>query len=427
MRASLLALAGGLSIILAGSALAADWPMIQRDPAHSGFSDAGPVAPLKKLWRAESNDPEDSFTTWPIAGRGVVFARSGGGILAVEADTGRRKWFNDKQGGSVIAAPAMDERAVYMSVPYGRLVALDRESGDEIWSFKAEGRLGSPAIASGKVFVPANVISESDSFYAVNAADGKLVWKTPSRFSPDTVPAVAGGKVIVTSNDNQSDNGEILALDEATGKEVWKVSAVASKSSAAILEDKVIFGGGDLFAHALDLDTGKEVWRSPLFGKFDAENAPAIAYGDVFLADRIGNIYRIDGKTGKRKWAWGDNQGLDIVGFGGQFPVIAGKTLYIGNGAGWLYGLNVDNGRLLWQHQIGGFVYSGAADEKRFYVGVKFRNEGIYAFAHDPSGQIEPVPRPPNKFFSLISGLLIFSLMFGALVLFVRRRRSGEA
>ncbi|MGI8425561.1 MAG: PQQ-binding-like beta-propeller repeat protein, partial [Actinomycetota bacterium] len=422
-----LALAGGLSALLAGSALAADWPMIQRDPAHSGFSDVGPVAPLRKLWRAHSNDPEDSFTTWPIVGGGVVFASSGDGVLAVEAETGRRKWFNDKLGGQIIAGAASDQRAVYMSVPFGRLVALDRESGEEIWSFKAEDDLGSPAIANGKVFVPANPVSQTKAFYAVNAADGKLAWKTPSRFSPDTVPAVAGGKVIVTADDLQSDNGEILALDETTGKEVWAVPAVAGKNSPSILEDKVIFGGGDLFAHALDLDTGKEVWRSPLYGGFDPENAPAVAYGDVFLADGVGNIYRLDGKTGKRKWAWGDHQGLDIVGFGGQFPVIAGKTLYIGNGAGWLYGLNVDNGRLLWQHQIGGFVYSGAADEKRFYVGVKFRNEGVYAFDHDPSGKIEPIPRPPNKFLSLISGLLIFSLMFGALVFFVRRSRSSKA
>jgi len=427
MRALFLTLAGAVSVLLAASAFASDWPMIQRDPVHSGFLEQGPVAPLKQLWRAQTNDPEDSFTTWPTAGQGVVFARSGRGVLAVQAPTGRRKWFNDKEGGSVIAAPASDDRALYMSVPYGRFVALDRESGNEIWSFKAEDDLGSPALADGKLFVPANVISDEKAFYAISAADGKLAWKAPSKFPPDTVPAVADGKVIVTSNDDQSDDGELLALDVATGKEIWKASAVASKSSASILDDKVVFGGGDLFAHALDLKTGKEVWRSAIFGKFDSRGGPAVAYGDVFLADRVGNIYRLDGKTGRRKWLWGDHQGLDIVGFDGQFPVIAGKTLYIGNGAGWLYALNVDSGRLLWKHQVGGYIYSGAVDEKRFYFGVKFRNEGLYAFDHDPNGKIEPKPAPPNHALGLVSGLVIFGLMFGALVFFMRRRGATKS
>ena len=69
-----------------------------------------------------------------------------------------------------------------------------------------------------------------------------------------------------------------------------------------------------------------------------------------------------------------------------SFPVVAGKTLYIGSGGGWLYAIDVDSGKLLWKHQVGGFILSGAADEKRFYFGVKFRNEGLYAYEHDPTG-----------------------------------------
>lgn len=414
-----LALALLLAAVTPAAALAQDWEMVQRDALHSGSIPEGPAAPLRRAWVARSEDPKSSFTTWPVVGDGVVYARSGPGLIAVEAATGERVWWRRNPEGSAQVAPALDERALYISVPFGTMLAVDRKTGAELWRFKADDSLdASSTLADGRLYVGSE---EAKMFYCLNSADGSLVWKLTTELEPDSTPAISDGVVVLTTEEIGSERVIVLALDAATGTELWRVSQKESNSSPSVLDGKVILGGGDFFAHALDLKTGKQVWKSPVDGRFDVFSMPAIAFGDVFLADRIGNIYRLDGKTGKRKWIFRDTIGT----MDQSSPVVAGKTLFIGSGAGWLYALDTDTGRLLWKEQVGGVVLSGAADSERFYFGVKLRNEGLYAYEHDPKGRLEPPPRrPPGPLGSLLRGLLIFAVVFGAVFAYGRRRRA---
>jgi len=418
MKAAWLGLLSSL-LLLPHAALAEDWPMLQHDASHTGFVDSGPRAPLRRAWIAKSPDPKENFTTWPVVKDGSVFASSGFGVLAVDTERGARQWFAQPPEGQGIVAPVADESKLYVPTPSGNLIALDRKTGTEVWRFKAEHDLTSPVLANGRIFVGSDPTEvDARGLYAINASDGTLFWKSTTRFRPDSTPAVAGGLVVFSSDDVNSNDAVLAALDANTGNEVWGVPSREANSSPAILGDRVIVGGGDFFAHALDLHSGKEIWRSPVLDKFDTRNFPAIAYGDVFLADRVGDFYRLDGKTGKRKWLFRGGEGT----FDQSFPVIAGKTFFIGSSAGWLYALDVDSGKLLWKQHLGGFIYSGAADEKHFYFGVKFRNEGLYAYEHDPNGRLEPPPAeisPAKNVFAVVVVLGLFVLAAGL----IRRRK----
>lgn len=414
-----LAVALLLAALTPAAALADDWEMVQRDALHSGSVPEGPRAPLKRAWVAKSPDPDDSFTTWPVAGAGVVYASSGPGVLAVEAKTGKRLWFVQSEEGQTQVAPAIDEQSLYISLPFGRMVALDRQNGSERWRFQADDSLdASSTLADGRLYVGSE---EAKILYSLNSADGTLVWKVATELEPDSTPVVSEGVVAFSTEEIGSSRVIVLALDAATGAELWRLEQKEGNSSPSILNGRVILGGGDFFAYALDLKTGRTVWKSPVDGRFGVRNMPALAFGDVFLADRIGNIYRLEGDTGKRKWKSEGTRGT----FDQSSPVIAGKTLFIGSGAGWLYALDVEDGRLLWKEQVGGVVLSGAADAERFYFGVKLRNEGLYAYEHDPKGRLEPPPRrPPGPLGSLLRGLLIFVVVFGAVFAYGRRRRA---
>ncbi|MGH2772529.1 MAG: PQQ-binding-like beta-propeller repeat protein [Actinomycetota bacterium] len=401
--------------------------MTQKDAEHSGFVHLGPKTPLKGGWRASTDQDEGNFTTWPVHRAGTVFARSGPGILAVRASSGERRWFHEPTQGVEIVAPALDERRVIVPVGNGVIIALDQETGTEAWTFTASGRITlSPTVAGGKVFFGA---SEAKKFYALDADTGRLIWEQSFPGEPASIPAVGNGLVIFNLLDLETGAEPLVALDLETGVRRWAVGHRDANSSPSIMEDRVITGGGDFFAHALDIHTGKEIWRSPVIGKFGYQNSPAIAYGDVFLADRLGHVYRIDGETGKRKWIWRRGVGT----FMQSFPVVAGKTLYIGSGGGWLYAIDVDSGKLLWKHQVGGFILSGAADEKHFYFGVKFRNEGLYAYEHDPTGG-KGAAGPSQGSGNGAEGVPVGSLLAGLVVVvaliaggtFVLKRRSNR-
>jgi alcohol dehydrogenase (cytochrome c) len=116
--------------------------------------------------------------------------------------------------------------------------------------------------------------------YAINAATGARKWTYEPDIPDDVLQfaccdvnsrgvAYADGKIFVGRLD-----GKLVALDAATGKEVWKTTVVDYKQGSVItspplvVKNKVItgFGGGEYGVRgslqAYDIATGKEVWKT---------------------------------------------------------------------------------------------------------------------------------------------------------------------
>ncbi len=401
-----------------------DWPMVQRDPAHTGkVRTAGPVAPLRQAWSARADGLRGNDTSWPVLYDGTVYVSSGPSILAVDAASGERRWIATPPDGGGTAAPAVDGSAVYVPVPSEHLLALDRQSGKEIWRFATSSDVStSPTLADGRLFFGA---AESKTFYCVDAKSGENVWQVVDELEPHGVSAVAEGIVVFSTRDLQSTDGFLVALDANTGEEKWRVPQFEYAGSPSILEDRVVAVGYDHVVRAFELGTGREVWRSEIADAAGSETFPAVAFGDVFIVDRSGTFYRLDGDTGEQKWSFSDTEGT----FDQSSPLIAGDALFVGGGAGWIHAVNVENGKHLWKVQVGGYVNSGSADGERFYVGVKHRNEGVYAYEHDPEGQLLPTPfqRRNRVLVRLLVGLGILGTIGLGLLIVSRRRDSRSA
>jgi outer membrane protein assembly factor BamB len=174
----------------------------------------------------------------------------------------------------------------------------------------------------------------------------------------------------------------LVVLNALTGEEIWRIPQESITTSPTITDGKVIIGSLNAVS-AYALSTGERLWVTPTKDAFGELSSAAVAFGDVFITDRIGTSYRLDGDSGRQKWEFTGTEGT----FHQSSPVIAGKTLFIGGGAGWIHAIDADSGKQVWKEQVGGFVLSGAADSERFYVGVQFQNAGVYAFEHDPDGR----------------------------------------
>lgn len=375
-------------------ALAADWPMFLRDQHHTGSVPDGPQAPLKMAWSASAEGPNTNGTAWPVVFDSTVYVSSGPGVLAVDAQTGERRWLALPPEGQKVVGLAVDETGVYISIPGDQILALDRLTGEELWRFQAASSIESaPTLADGRLYFGSQ---RARTFYCVDVATGQLVWEARLDEDPHTAPVISDGLAIFSTRVIGSPSSSLVALNAVNGNEVWRAPLHELGSAPAVLDGKVVIGVYDFTVRAFDLRNGDEVWRTQVEDAFGYESGPAVAFGDVFIADRVGNFYRLDGETGERKWIFTDTLGT----FNQSYPVIAGKTMFIGGGAGWLHAINVDSGKQLWKEQVGGFVMSGAADSERFYFGVKFRNEGLYAYEHDPDGELDsrsvnagPTPR----------------------------------
>ncbi len=224
----------------------ADWLNWRRDYAAQGFSalkqiDRDNVARLRPAW--SWNLPPSQNEGTPLVHDGVMFMQSGAVVQALDAATGERLWqyvrplapaFND---GRAARAKSLAISGTRLLVPTAdkHMIALDVRSGALIWDHDVVGadalQLNSgPIVVRGKVIVGA----------ALNVA------KSP------------GGCFIV-------------ALDVETGREVWRFNTIARPGQP----------GGDSWNGApVDERFGGGVWTS---GSYDA--------GRNLLFFGIGNTY----------------------------------------------------------------------------------------------------------------------------------------
>ena len=156
---------------------------------------------------------------------------------------------------------ASDGQSLFQSVfDQSRIVAVDRKSGAQRWSFAAGGWVhGSPTVAGNYVFIGA-----ADGYlYCLDRPSGKLAWKfrTPSRI--EAGPAVAKGRVYFSSC-----NGQIFCADVEHGRQLWSHQTQpddggdASIYCAPLVTDEAVYiAAMEGQAYALDVATGEEVWN----------------------------------------------------------------------------------------------------------------------------------------------------------------------
>jgi outer membrane protein assembly factor BamB len=164
----------------------------------------------------------------------------------------------------------------------------------------------------------------------------------------------------------ERDQEIVRALDVASGKEVWRAAYAAPftvnpaaqshgpgpKSTPAIAGGRVFtFGIGGILS-AFDLASGKLIWQLPAPGvlpQYGTATSPLVDGTSVIAhvgGAEHGALSAFDAATGKPRWQWtGDGPGYGspiIATFGGVRQVIA-QTQKL------LVGLDAANGAVLWQ------------------------------------------------------------------------------
>ncbi len=215
-------------------------------------------------------------------------------------------------------------------------------------------------------------------------------------------PTVWDRKVYFGSGD-----GNVYALDAATGKPVWKFkTGDVVHASPAIADGALYIGSWDSYFYALDARTGAQRWRfktgedPDIHNQVGIQSSAVIADGVVYFGCRDANLYALDAKTGKKKWAF-NNKGSWVIGtpivkngklyfatsdsamfygvdaktgnqiFSLKFqwpmfssPSIAGNTLYLGTHEGKFMAIDLTLQKVAWTFQTDGSRKNGAAYSK---------------------------------------------------------------
>ena len=342
--------------------------MFRGDPAHTGIYHADGPRELKGVkWAFQTGGP---ILTSPAIVNSVAFIGSDDHYLyAVDTATGTAKW-KFETAGPIRSSPAVVAGIVYFASYDGWFYAVDAACGKLKWKFatpgekrfEAKGLHGfwprsqtipdfwdtwqsSPVVVNGFVYFG----SGDGNLYALDAATGQLKWEFETDGVVHSSPAVFDGLVYFGSWDSY-----FYALDAVTGAQRWKFKTgedkhnfnqVGIQASAAIADGVVYFGCRDAHLYALEAKSGKQKWTFDNHGTWI--NASATVHrGTVYVGASIpANFFALDAATGKPRYT------LDM-----QFPVfssaaIAEDTAYFGSDNGKLHALNLKTGKMAWEFQ----------------------------------------------------------------------------
>jgi len=215
------------------------------------------------------------------------------------------------------------------------------------------------------------VASRDGEVLALDAASGRAQWKTKTGFDLSSGPGMGLGLVVVGSSD-----GDVVALDAASGKQRWKVRVPGELLSPALVDrDQVIMRTAEGRLIALSSVDGKQRWavddlvpRLSLRGT----STPVAAGEAVISGFDSGKVMSVTRDTGEIIWqaqistARGRTE-LERLADVDSAVRVSGNDVYAVGYQGRVAMLALDTGQLWWARDVSS--YSGLAiDDDQIYV-----------------------------------------------------------
>jgi putative pyrroloquinoline-quinone binding quinoprotein/putative pyrroloquinoline-quinone-binding quinoprotein len=204
-------------------------------------------------------------------------------VYAVDLNSGEIRWTKRLSGmllGGVLVAG--DTLFAGTSRPAGRVYALQRSDGKELWHTDT-GPIGAPLAVIDRVLVAANQRGE---VLGLELGTGKIRWRRKvgvSRVAP--VPAGDGGVLVATID-------SLVRLSVTDGKVTHRAGSPGTVVSPWIpFAGNLVAGTTDSQVVSIDPRVVRHNWSvrvdAPVF------DSPAAMGDTLFLATRMGSLYRI--------------------------------------------------------------------------------------------------------------------------------------
>ena len=209
--------------------------------------------------------------------------------------------FNLNDTASVFSGPCIIERKTLIyGNSVGTIKAIQIASHKVIWENKIQGPIYSTPV-NGKTVVAVGTVD--GKIIGFNLKNGAVIWKIEVG-----TPVLADG---IIENDELYIGGGSTAfykIDMPTGKVIWKFEGIAGliQGQPALSAHQVIFGAWDRHLYCLDKNTGRLLWKwnngKPQQLYSPGNIVPAIANGKVFLVAPDRCMTALDLVSGKQIW-----------------------------------------------------------------------------------------------------------------------------
>lgn len=306
----------------------------------------------------------------PVGQKGIVYTIDAAGLVrAFAASSGKTIWeknvLSDKSSRrlSVVGAGlGLDNGLLFAALGTGEVVAVDAYNGKEMWRTELKSPVRSaPAIYGGRLFV----LTADNKLTALAQDDGRMLWQHYAFLESVSLlgkaaPALDNGIGIAVFA-----SGEIVAFRPENGSLLWTEALGATRMNDAsskindirarpvISGDRVfVIASGGLLS-ALDLKSGAVLWEREIAGV----NQPWIAGDVLYIVSSNAELAALDAASGRILWVnqlarWKNpDKKKDRLFWTG--PVLAGNRLLLTNSDGKVVAVAPQTGTIIGWDDLG--------------------------------------------------------------------------
>ena len=351
----------GVQVLLPAAAVNPAWAQSGGNASKSMGHPALGASPVR-AWSAQIDGGSNRarLGAAPVVADGKLFVVDVNAVVhAFAADTGARAWTASVATGDQNRAArfgggaSFDDGKVYATDGLGDVVALNAADGKELWRSKPGGPLrGAPTVDNGQVYV----LSQDNQIYALDQNDGKVVWNASASLESQGVfgvaaPASSAGTIVAGFS-----SGELNAYRYENGRTLWqdalsRTSITTSVSSLADIDADPVIEDGRAYAIgqggrmvALEIATGQRLWEQTFAGI----STPWVAGEWIFVVTDDARVVCLSRANGKVRWIGqlraykNEEKRNDAYNWFG--PVLAGDRLWLTNSRGELVAVSAADG-----------------------------------------------------------------------------------
>lgn len=329
---------------------------------------------LDQKWKAsigEGASKRTKLMTRPIVAGSTAFTMDvEANVRAFALKDGEQKWSRsiapedadeDQFGGGL----AFDGAQIYATTGYGEVVSLNAADGKINWRTDVRDVVRSaPLVYQGRVFV----MTVMGQLNALNSSNGQILWthtgiSESSAILGSSTPVIAGDVIIVPYN-----SGELYAVRVQNGRTIWSQSlaSATTRSAAPAMSDikaSPAIDGERTYAvsysgrtAAIDIRSGNTVWDAD-FGGIDT---PVLAGDNLFALASSNTLVTLDRASGRvhkvtelSRYEDDDSSERAVLWNG---PVLAAGILWVTNNLGELAGYDAAKGDEVFRQDIAGAI-----------------------------------------------------------------------
>lgn len=371
-----------------------NWENLLSNPEHAAPACPELNQPLQMAWI--KNVGANIYMTSPLVHNGKIYIASvdenlkgEAHVYALDGKSGELLWKYPVRN-SIKNTIVIDNGRVLAQDAQGYLYAIDAESGKLGWEKQLPVN-GLPALIEGLVASDGIVYAGTGKgLCAIDTKDGRVIWQNKDWGQGEgTTTTFSVAKNILVGSSQWS---ALYGNDLKTGELKWKAdtNGLRNRGASAAVHGGLLYIISDKSFFILDAGDGRVVVRKELPFSVDVTSTPLLTDKEIIFGSAKDGLVALDNETLELKWKFSTGDALVYTSpYSRQpsatietSPVLAGNTVYVGASDGTIYGINKEDGQLVWKHATGAPVFGSVAVSGNALVAADFGGN-VYMFASE--------------------------------------------